>query len=217
MTDSKTDDLQALETEIRRRITGAGPIPVGQYMALCLTDPRHGYYMHRDPLGARGDFITAPEISQMFGELLGLWSMAVWKLMGEPDSVRLIELGPGRGTMMLDILRTAYALPDFRKALQVHFIEVSPMLEERQHRAISSSNSPRRGWSGTTSPAHGCSSISGHRRSTPGTTSSPRTATSSPMTVWNGRSCRCRSTTAASPSVRHRRRESSDQNRCWQG
>ncbi len=142
MTDSKTDDLQALETEIRRRITGAGPIPVGQYMALCLTDPRHGYYMHRDPLGARGDFITAPEISQMFGELLGLWSMAVWKLMGEPDLVRLIELGPGRGTMMLDILRTAYALPDFRKAVRVHFVEVSPMLEERQRRAVNSSNVP---------------------------------------------------------------------------
>jgi SAM-dependent MidA family methyltransferase len=137
-----SDDEQALETEIRRRITGAGSMPVGQYMALCLTDPRHGYYMKRDPLGARGDFITAPEISQMFGELLGLWSMAVWKLMGEPDSVRLIELGPGRGTMMLDILRTAYAMPDFRKALRVDFVEVSPMLEERQRRAIGSSNVP---------------------------------------------------------------------------
>ena len=137
-----TDDPQALETEIRRRITGAGPMPVGQYMALCLTDPQHGYYMNRDPLGARGDFITAPEISQMFGELLGLWSMAVWKLMGEPDSVRLIELGPGRGTMMLDILRTAYAMRDFRKALQVHFVEVSPTLEERQRRAIGSSDVP---------------------------------------------------------------------------
>jgi NADH dehydrogenase [ubiquinone] 1 alpha subcomplex assembly factor 7 len=142
MADSKTDDSQALETEIRRRITGAGPMPVGQYMALCLTDPEHGYYMQRDPLGARGDFITAPEISQMFGELLGLWSMAVWKLMGEPDSLRLIELGPGRGTMMLDILRTAYALPEFRKALRLHFVEVSPLLEERQRRAISSSNVP---------------------------------------------------------------------------
>ena len=140
--DLMTDDPQALETEIRRRITGAGPMPVGQYMALCLTDPKHGYYMNRDPLGARGDFITAPEISQMFGELLGLWSMAVWKLMGEPDSVRLIELGPGRGTMMLDILRTAYAIPEFRKALHLHFVEVSPMLEERQRRAISSSNVP---------------------------------------------------------------------------
>jgi NADH dehydrogenase [ubiquinone] 1 alpha subcomplex assembly factor 7 len=140
--DLMNDESPPLETEIRRRIIGAGPMPVGQYMALCLTDPKHGYYMQRDPLGARGDFITAPEISQMFGELLGLWSMAVWKLMGEPNSLRLIELGPGRGTMMLDILRTAYALPEFRKALQLHFVEVSPMLEERQRRAISSSNVP---------------------------------------------------------------------------
>ncbi len=136
------DESQALETEIRRRIAGAGPMPVGQYMALCLTDPKHGYYMKRDPLGARGDFITAPEISQMFGELIGLWTMAVWKLMGEPDNLRLIELGPGRGTMMLDILRTAYAMPEFRKTVAIHFVEVSPMLEERQRRAVGGSNVP---------------------------------------------------------------------------
>src|SRR6202008_4429347 len=142
MTDSKIDDPHALETEIRRRITGAGPIPVGQYMALCLTDPKHGYYMKRDPLGARGDFITAPEISQMFGELIGLWAMAVWKLMGEPENVRLGELGPGGGTMMLDALRTAYTMPAFRKAVSVHLIEVSPTMEERQRRALSSTDIP---------------------------------------------------------------------------
>ena len=142
MTNVMTDDSQALEAEIRRRIAGTGPIAVSQYMALCLTDPKHGYYMKRDPLGTRGDFITAPEITQMFGELIGLWSMAVWKLMGEPESLNLVELGPGRGTMMLDILRTAYAMPVFRRALQVHFVEVSPLLEERQRRAIGSSNVP---------------------------------------------------------------------------
>jgi NADH dehydrogenase [ubiquinone] 1 alpha subcomplex assembly factor 7 len=136
------DDSQALETEIRRRIAGAGPMPVAQYMTLCLTDARHGYYMKHDPLGARGDFITAPEISQMFGELIGLWSMAVWKLMGEPDSVNLIELGPGRGTMMLDLLRTAYAMPEFRRVIRLHFVEISPLLEERQRRAVGSSNVP---------------------------------------------------------------------------
>jgi SAM-dependent MidA family methyltransferase len=135
-----TDESQALEIEIRRRIAGAGPMPVAQYMTLCLTDPQHGYYMKRDPFGARGDFITAPEVSQMFGELIGLWAMAVWKLMGEPEKVRLIELGPGRGTMMLDILRTAYAMPDFRKAIIVNFVEISPVLEERQRRAVSSTN-----------------------------------------------------------------------------
>src|SRR6202008_2000557 len=142
MTDSKIDDPHALETEIRRRITGAGPIPVGQYMALCLTDPKHGYYMKRDPLGARGDFITAPEISQMFGELIGLWAMAVWKLMGEPENVRLVELGPGRGTMMLDALRAAQALPPFRAAIVVHMVEVNPKLREKQQQVLGTVDVP---------------------------------------------------------------------------
>ena len=87
-----------LEMEIRRRIALAGPMPVAEYMALCLFDPAHGYYTTHDPFGSRGDFITAPEVSQMFGELIGLWVAAVWKQMGAPENVRLIELGPGRGT-----------------------------------------------------------------------------------------------------------------------
>ena len=82
-------------------------MPVAQYMALCLTHPEHGYYMTRDPLGARGDFITAPEISQMFGELIGLWAASAWRAIGAPENVRLVELGPGRGTMMRDALRAA--------------------------------------------------------------------------------------------------------------
>ena len=134
--------MTPLEAEIRQKIATEGPISVADYMALCLGDPVYGYYMTRDPFGAHGDFITAPEISQMFGELIGLWSMAVWKLMGEPDSVNLIELGPGRGTMMLDLLRTAYAMPEFRRAIRLHFVEISPLLEERQRRAVGSSNVP---------------------------------------------------------------------------
>jgi NADH dehydrogenase [ubiquinone] 1 alpha subcomplex assembly factor 7 len=136
------DEQAALEAEIRRRIAVSGPMSVAQYMAVCLSDPKYGYYMRRDPLGARGDFITAPEISQMFGELIGLWAIAVWKLMGEPESVRLIELGPGRGTMMVDALRAAYAMPGFRKAVAVHFVEISPSLEERQRRALSGVEMP---------------------------------------------------------------------------
>jgi NADH dehydrogenase [ubiquinone] 1 alpha subcomplex assembly factor 7 len=100
-----------LETEIRRRIALAGPMPVAEYMALCLFDPTHGYYTTHDPFGARGDFITAPEVSQMFGELIGLWVSAVWKQMGAPENVRLIELGPGRGTMMKDALRAVKIVP----------------------------------------------------------------------------------------------------------
>src|SRR5258707_1323440 len=80
-------------------------MPVWRYMELCLTHPQHGYYVSRDPLGREGDFTTAPEVSQMFGELLGLWAASVWKAIGSPPLLRLIELGPGRGTMMADALR----------------------------------------------------------------------------------------------------------------
>ena len=136
------DAPRSLEAEIKRRIAAAGPMPVAQYMSLCLTHPAHGYYMNRDPLGARGDFITAPEISQMFGELIGLWAMAVWKMMGAPASVRLIELGPGRGTMMLDAMRAARAIPAFRKAVSVSFVEISPALEKSQRDAMTGTDLP---------------------------------------------------------------------------
>ncbi len=129
-------DVSPLETEIRRRITAAGPMPVAQYMTICLTDPRHGYYITRDPFGAKGDFVTAPEVSQMFGELIGLWCVATWQAMGAPENVRLIELGPGRGTMMLDALRAMQIVPAFRKAAVVHMIEISPTLEQRQRDAL---------------------------------------------------------------------------------
>ena len=125
-----------LENEIRRRIVVAGPMPVAEYMALCLFDPDHGYYTTRDPFGARGDFITAPEVSQMFGELIGLWMSAVWKQMGAPENVRLVELGPGRGTMMKDALRAVQIVPDFRAAIVVHLVEASPLLQAQQETAL---------------------------------------------------------------------------------
>jgi NADH dehydrogenase [ubiquinone] 1 alpha subcomplex assembly factor 7 len=125
-----------LEAEIRRRIEFAGPMPVRQFMSLCLTHPRHGYYMTRDPIGRAGDFITAPEVSQVFGELLGLWAAAVWQLMGSPENVRLVELGPGRGTMMLDAMRAANVVPAFREALVLHLVEASPVLRQRQEETL---------------------------------------------------------------------------------
>ena len=131
-----------LEKEIRRRIAAAGPMPVGEYMALCLADSEHGYYTTRDPLGARGDFITAPEISQMFGELIGLWMAAVWKQMGEPENVRLVELGPGRGTMMRDALRAAKVMPNFLAAAVLHLVEISPALETQQERTLEQLSMP---------------------------------------------------------------------------
>ncbi|MCC6890233.1 MAG: SAM-dependent methyltransferase [Hyphomicrobiales bacterium] len=136
------DDFPPIEAEIRRRIAAAGPMPVAQYMTLCLTHPEHGYYITRDPFGAKGDFVTAPEISQMFGELVGLWCTAAWRAMGAPNQVRLVELGPGRGTMMLDALRAVQIVPEFRKALALHLVEISPALEKRQRQALAGIDVP---------------------------------------------------------------------------
>jgi SAM-dependent MidA family methyltransferase len=128
--------MPPLEAEIRRRIAAAGPMPVASYMALCLADPLHGYYRTRDPLGAAGDFTTAPEISQMFGELIGVWMVAVWQQMGSPEMFRLIELGPGRGTMMKDALRAAKIVPAFGRAAVVHLVEINPILQNWQERTL---------------------------------------------------------------------------------
>ncbi len=136
------DEMLPLEREIRRRITAAGPMPVGEYMALCLTDPEHGYYTTHDPFGTRGDFITAPEISQMFGELIGLWMAAVWKQMGAPENIRIIELGPGRGTLMNDALRAVQVMPGFREAIALHLVEISPALEAQQERKLEHLGTP---------------------------------------------------------------------------
>jgi SAM-dependent MidA family methyltransferase len=126
-----------LENEIRRLIAVAGPMPVARYMSLCLSHPTYGYYITRDPFGAQGDFTTAPEVSQIFGELLGLWALSVWRMMDQPENVQLVELGPGRGTMMRDALRAAKVLPAFRQALSVHMVEISPTLEQLQRSSLS--------------------------------------------------------------------------------
>jgi NADH dehydrogenase [ubiquinone] 1 alpha subcomplex assembly factor 7 len=130
------DELSPLETEIRRLIRIAGPMPIAEYMRLCLTHPQHGYYIKHDPIGAGGDFITAPEISQMFGELIGVWLATVWQQMGAPENVRLIELGPGRGTMMVDALRAAKQVPAFLTAIVLHLVEVSPTLRKMQEERL---------------------------------------------------------------------------------
>jgi NADH dehydrogenase [ubiquinone] 1 alpha subcomplex assembly factor 7 len=136
------DDAAPLEAEIRRLIAVAGPMPVAEYMSLCLTHPQHGYYTTRDPFGRDGDFTTAPEISQMFGELVGLWAAAVWRQMGSPNNLRLVELGPGRGTMMLDMLRAAKVVPGFRAAIVAHLVEISPALERRQRQILNGLDVP---------------------------------------------------------------------------
>jgi SAM-dependent MidA family methyltransferase len=128
--------MTPLEAEIRRIIEMDGPIPVSRYMELCLGHPTLGYYITRDPLGQAGDFITAPEVSQMFGELIGVWAATVWRQMGSPAQVNLIELGPGRGTLMADTLRAASTMPDFRAALSVHLVETSPVLQAEQEKTL---------------------------------------------------------------------------------
>jgi NADH dehydrogenase [ubiquinone] 1 alpha subcomplex assembly factor 7 len=121
-----------LAQRIARRIRNDGPMSLSQYLTMALYDPDDGYYHRRDPIGAAGDFVTAPEISQVFGELLGLWCIACWQQLGEPDPVVLAELGPGSGTLMTDLLRAAGTVPRFRQALRLSLIEASPILRARQ-------------------------------------------------------------------------------------
>jgi NADH dehydrogenase [ubiquinone] 1 alpha subcomplex assembly factor 7 len=125
-----------LEKLLRVRMESEGPLTVAQYMAEALSHPQWGYYMRRNPLGRDGDFITAPEISQVFGELLGLWCLDYWQRLGSPDSFLLVEAGPGRGTMMVDALRAASLDPTFLAAARVHLVENSPALRERQREAL---------------------------------------------------------------------------------
>ncbi|KAJ6691304.1 PROTEIN ARGININE METHYLTRANSFERASE NDUFAF7 MITOCHONDRIAL [Salix koriyanagi] len=110
-----------------------GPISVAEYMEEVLTNPKFGFYISRDVFGAEGDFITSPEVSQMFGEMVGVWAMCLWEQMGRPKQVNLVELGPGRGTLMADLLRSASKFKSFTESLHVHMVECSPTLQKLQH------------------------------------------------------------------------------------
>jgi NADH dehydrogenase [ubiquinone] 1 alpha subcomplex assembly factor 7 len=114
------------------RIREGGPISIAEYMRECNSH----YYATRDPFGAAGDFTTAPEISQVFGELIGAWCADYWQRMGAPDSVLLVELGPGRGTLMADALRATQRVPGFHDALQLHLVETSPVLRRMQQEKL---------------------------------------------------------------------------------
>jgi len=132
----------SLEDKIKSRIREAGPMSVAEYMTICLLDPVQGYYPTRDPLGADGDFITAPEISQMFGEVLGLWCVQSWIDLGRPETLHLVEYGPGRGIMMSDMLRAASLDTGFKAAVQVWLIEASSALEAVQGRTLAAAGVP---------------------------------------------------------------------------
>jgi NADH dehydrogenase [ubiquinone] 1 alpha subcomplex assembly factor 7 len=122
---------------LKRRIAASGPVTVAEFMRVALAEQGAGYYATRDPLGAKGDFVTAPEISQMFGELIGLWCVDAWEKAGAPDPFLLVELGPGRGTLMADALRAARVQPQFLSAMRLHLVEISRPLRATQEARLS--------------------------------------------------------------------------------
>lgn len=128
--------MKSLKQRILTHIKDNGPMNIAAYMTWCLLDPTQGYYPTRDPLGVDGDFITAPEISQMFGEVLGLWLINAWRSMGSPKAIQIVEYGPGRGVMMSDILRTAHLDKDFLAAIDLNLIETSSALEAKQAQTL---------------------------------------------------------------------------------
>ncbi len=121
---------------LQGQIKASGPMTISAFMSQVLGHPEHGYYMRQDPFGKDGDFTTAPEISQMFGELVGAWISDVWLQMGKPAPFVLLECGPGRGTLMADALRATNKVEGFYEALEVHFLETSPTLKKAQGKAV---------------------------------------------------------------------------------
>ena len=128
--------MTALAERLTALIGRQGPISILEFMTLALHDPAAGYYATREPIGAGGDFVTAPEVSQMFGELIGLWLAQTWLDQGSPKRPLLVELGPGRGTLMADALRALNVVPAFRGALDVVLVEASPLLQAQQRAAF---------------------------------------------------------------------------------
>jgi NADH dehydrogenase [ubiquinone] 1 alpha subcomplex assembly factor 7 len=137
---SGTDRVADLAGRLKRHIRSHGPLTIAAFMAMALHDPQAGYYARRQPLGAAGDFVTAPEISQIFGELIGLWCADLWQRMGKPDPVIVAELGPGRGVLLEDFLRAAAGVPGFRQAMRLHLVEASPLLRAEQQRRLAAAD-----------------------------------------------------------------------------
>ena len=128
--------MNALAAALRDEISRDGPITLARYMEQALGHPTLGYYRNRDPLGTRGDFTTAPEISQMFGEMIGAWLAVAWQQSGSPDLINLVEIGPGRGTMMSDALRVTRAVAGFHGSIKLHLVETSEPLRAAQATAM---------------------------------------------------------------------------------
>ncbi len=129
-------DSDGWPTPLARRLAQligvSGPVSIGEYMQLCLTDPRHGYYYRREAIGLSGDFVTSPQVSPLFGEMIGVWCVAAWKALGSPAQLVLAEAGPGLGTLMSDLLRATRPFAGFHPALSIRLIETSPSMRSRQ-------------------------------------------------------------------------------------
>lgn len=132
----------SLAARLQARIAKYGPLTVEEFMQDCLSDEEAGVYASRQPIGGKGDFITSPEISQIFGELLGLWAVAVWQSMGEPARVTIAELGPGRGTLMADACRAWRGVPKFLDSGSIALIETSPVMAEAQRKTLEDASAP---------------------------------------------------------------------------
>lgn len=158
MTDGPTPQVTPLARHLAERIARDGPVSVADYIDVCLQHPEHGYYRRQAAIGAAADFVTAPEISQVFGELIGLWCAVVWQQMGTPASLRLIELGPGRGTLMRDALRAARLVPAFRAALHIELVETNETLKQLQRAALCDEELPLE-WSSKLAPRSGATIV----------------------------------------------------------
>ncbi|XP_077298135.1 protein arginine methyltransferase NDUFAF7 homolog, mitochondrial [Arctopsyche grandis] len=131
----KTPQLKTkvdVPTQLQHKIKLGGPVTVADYMREVLTNPTGGYYMNKDMLGERGDFTTSPEISQLFGDILGVWLVNEWQKLGSPKPLQLVELGPGRATLLTDILRILWKLEMNKDDISIHLVEVSPSLQKSQ-------------------------------------------------------------------------------------
>ncbi|KAL3674100.1 hypothetical protein V7S43_000049 [Phytophthora oleae] len=121
---------------LRSMIEVKGPLTVAEFMTRALSHPDHGYYMKKDVFGSQGDFTTAPEISQMFGELIAVWCVATWQQMGMPSHIKIVEMGPGRGSLMSDFLRAAKSFPPFYNAIEIHMVDISPAMQKIQQETL---------------------------------------------------------------------------------
>tara|TARA_R110002020_G_scaffold16307_17_gene57686 strand:- start:6615 stop:7742 length:1128 start_codon:yes stop_codon:yes gene_type:complete len=133
----KINTMTPLAHKIVRLIEQTGPLRISDYFALCLADPEHGYYHNREPFGRSGDFITAPEVSQLFGEMIGIFLIHAWQAQGAPSKVRIVEIGPGRGTLMSDALRVIARLaPELYSDATFHMVETSERLRNVQRQTL---------------------------------------------------------------------------------